>query len=313
MNLSQKSNIIQSIATQLGFDFCGISKAEKLEDDARRLEKWLQEGMHGTMHYMTQHFEKRVDPTLLVPGAKSVITLLFNYFPSQQQNIGSPKIATYAYGNDYHTVIKQKLQEFFFMMKEKIGDINGRGFVDSAPVLERSWAQKSGLGWIGKNGNLINKQQGSYFFIASLITDVELETDQPIIKDYCGSCTKCIDHCPTEAILPNKVVDGSKCISYFTIELKEALIPNTMKGKFDNWLFGCDTCQQVCPWNRFSQANKEIKFTPLPEILEFSTKDWEELTEENFNLIFKNSPIKRAKFTGIKRNLQFINNISNEQ
>lgn len=313
MDISNNSRLIKSIAAQLGFDFCGIARAEKLDEDARRLESWLQQGMHGSMHYMSQHFEKRIDPTLLVPEAKSVVTLLLNYFPEKTQPDNIPKIASYAYGEDYHDVIKKKLHEFFFRLREKIGDVNGRGFVDSAPVLERSWAQKSGLGWIGKNGNLINKQQGSYFFIASLIIDLELEYDSPIAKDYCGTCTKCIDHCPTDAILPNKVVDGSKCISYFTIELKDALIPGKMKGSFDNWLFGCDVCQQVCPWNRFSKPNQTMEFTPIPEILEFTSNEWENLTEEAFNNIFNNSPIKRTKFTGIKRNLRFINNLSDEQ
>jgi len=294
----------------LGFEFCGIAKAQFLDKDAQRLETWLSKGMHGNMHYMQNHFDLRVDPTKLVPGAKSVITLLLNYFPETKQDAEAPKIAKYAYGNDYHEVIREKLNHFFFLLKEKIGDIQGRGFVDSAPVLERSWAQKSGMGWIGKNGNLINKQQGSYFFIASLIVDAELTYDDGYAKDYCGSCTRCIDSCPTEAILPDKVVDGSKCISYFTIELKEALLPEGMKGKFDDWLFGCDTCQDVCPWNRFSQPSQEAKFKASPEILHFSSDDWEELTEESFKTIFRHSPIKRTKFNGIKRNLQFIRQIN---
>ena len=305
MNKEHNTQIIKSIATQLGFDFCGIALAQPLDDDARRLETWLNKGMNGTMSYMANHFDMRVNPTLLVPGAKSVITLLFNYFPDEVLN-NEYKISKYAYGEDYHDVIRKKLHEFFFMIKEKIGDINGRGFVDSAPVLERTWAQRSGLGWIGKNGNLINKKQGSFFFIASLIIDIELNYDNAYAKDYCGTCRSCIDNCPTEAILPDKVVDGSKCVSYFTIELKDALIPDNMNGKFDNWLFGCDVCQDVCPWNRFSKPNQEESFKPLPEIINFSSKDWEELTEEKFKIIFNNSPIKRAKFSGIKRNLQFI-------
>ena len=305
MNKEHNTQIIKSIATQLGFDFCGIALAQPLDDDARRLETWLNKGMNGTMSYMANHFDMRVNPTLLVPGAKSVITLLFNYFPDEVLN-NEYKISKYAYGEDYHDVIRKKLHEFFFMIKEKIGDINGRGFVDSAPVLERTWAQRSGLGWIGKNGNLINKKQGSFFFIASLIIDLELNYDNAYAKDYCGTCTSCIDNCPTEAILPDKVVDGSKCVSYFTIELKDALIPDNMNGKFDNWLFGCDVCQDVCPWNRFSKPNQEESFKPLPEIINFSSKDWEELTEEKFKIIFNNSPIKRTKFSGIKRNLQFI-------
>ncbi len=306
MNQLKNTSIIKSIATQLGFDHCGIAKAQALNEDARRLEKWLSKGMHGTMHYMANHFDLRIDPSKLVPGAKSVITLLLNYFPAQRQQKDIPQIAKYAYGEDYHEVIRDKLKQLLHLIKEQVGEINGRGFVDSAPVLERTWAQKSGLGWVGKNGNLINKQKGSFFFIATLITDIELTYDDAYAKDYCGSCTRCIDSCPTEAILPDKVVDGSKCISYFTIELKDVLIPDTMKGKFDNWMFGCDTCQDVCPWNRFSQPTKEITFTPLHAILHFNNSDWEEISEENFKLIFRNSPIKRSKFGGIKRNLKFI-------
>ena len=312
MNKAVNSEFIKHTASALGFDFCGIAKAIQLDDDSKRLERWLNNGMNGSMEYMQNHFDLRINPTLLVPGAKSVITLLLNYFPAQEQEIDSPKIAKYAYGNDYHDVIRQKLNEFFFRIKEKIGAINGRGFVDSAPVLERAWAQKSGLGWIGKNGNLINKKQGSFFFIASIIIDLELIYDNPLVKDYCGTCTKCIDNCPTEAILPNKVIDGSKCISYFTIELKDALIPDAMKGKFDNWLFGCDVCQDVCPWNRFSKQTNEPGFKPIPEIINFNDKDWEELTEEKFKIIFKDSPVKRSKFNGIKRNLHFINQSPDE-
>jgi epoxyqueuosine reductase len=293
------------MAASLGFNHCGIAKAQVLTEDAKRLEQWLTKGMHGNMQYMENHFDLRIDPSKLVPGAKSVITLLLNYFPEQEQQAGAPKIAKYAYGNDYHEVIREKLKALLLLISEKIGNINGRGFVDSAPVLERTWAQKSGLGWIGKNGNLINKQNGSFFFIATLITDLEMEYDNAYVKDFCGTCTKCIDSCPTEAILPNKVVDGSKCIAYFTIELKEALIPENMKGKFDNWMFGCDTCQDVCPWNRFASNTKETAFTPVPAILNFTTKDWEELTEESFKEIFKHSPLKRSKYNGIKRNLQF--------
>lgn len=300
---------VKQTAQQLGFEFCGIAKAQYLNDDARRLETWLNKGMHGNMQYMQNHFDLRVDPTKLVPGAKSVITLLLNYFPENIQNEAAPQVAKYAYGEDYHEVIREKLNRFFYLLKENIGEINGRGFVDSAPVLERTWATKAGLGWLGKNGNLINKKQGSYFFIASLIVDVELMYDDAYAKDYCGSCTRCIDNCPTDAILPDKVVDGSKCISYFTIELKDALIPEKMKGKFDNWMFGCDVCQDVCPWNRFSIPTKEQKFSASPEILNFSNDDWADITEESFKNIFKNSPIKRTKFNGIKRNLQFIRKI----
>ncbi|MEO6729740.1 MAG: tRNA epoxyqueuosine(34) reductase QueG [Ferruginibacter sp.] len=300
------TQIIKSLAAKLGFDHCGIAKAVVLNEDARRLETWLNKGMQGSMQYMENHFDLRIDPAKLVPGAKSVITLLLNYFPEQKQFDDEVKIAKYAYGNDYHEVIKEKLKSFLAEIKSSIGEVNGRGFVDSAPVLERSWAQKTGLGWIGKNGNLINKQSGSFFFIATLIVDLELEYDAAFAKDYCGTCTRCIDNCPTDAILPDKVIDGSKCISYFTIELKDALIPDAMKGKFDSWMFGCDVCQDVCPWNSFAKPTTESSFAPLPAVLNFTINDWEELTEENFKRIFKNSPLKRSKFAGIKRNLTFI-------
>jgi epoxyqueuosine reductase len=290
----------------LGFDFCGIAKCKYLEDDARRLEKWLGAAMQGKMSYMENYFDLRVDPRQLVPGAKSVITLLLNYFPPITQSAQTPKIAKYAFGKDYHEVIREKLKHLMRLIQEQVGALQGRGFVDSAPVLERTWAQLSGLGWIGKNGNLINKQSGSFFFIATLIVDLEMTYDNPYAKDYCGTCTRCIDACPTDALLDNKVVDGSKCISYFTIELKDALIPDSMKGKFDNWLFGCDVCQDVCPWNRFSNPTNEIDFTPLPEILNLSTSEWEDLTEESFKKIFRNSPLKRTTYQGIKRNLKFI-------
>jgi epoxyqueuosine reductase len=306
MNSTQYTNFIKQQSKLLGFDYCGIAKAQFLNEDAKRLEQWLNKGMHGSMEYMENYFDLRVDPSKLVPNAKSVITLLLNYFPSHKQNTDTPKISKYAYGKDYHEVIREKLKMLLQLIKTEIGEINGRGFVDSAPVLERTWAQKSGLGWIGKNGNLINKQSGSYFFIATLIVDLPLKYDDTIVKDFCGSCTKCIDSCPTEAILPNKVVDGSKCISYYTIELKDALLPSGLQGKFDNWMFGCDECQDVCPWNRFSSPTKEISFTPLPQILNFTTNDWEELTEESFKTIFKNSALKRTKFGGIKRNLNFL-------
>lgn len=303
---SQHTRIVKEEAARLGFDFCGIAKAQPLDDDARRLEQWLSKGMHGSMQYMENHFDLRIDPSKLVPGARSVITLLLNYFPENEQADAAPRIAKYAYGKDYHEVIRAKLNVFLQQLRSQIGEVNGRGFVDSAPVLERSWAKRAGLGWIGKNGNLINKGTGSFFFIATLIVDVELEYDDTIAKDYCGTCTKCIDACPTDAILDNKVIDGSKCISYFTIELKDALIPGAVQGRFDDWIFGCDVCQDVCPWNRFATASKESAFTPIPEILNFSKNDWEELTEETFKKIFKDSPIKRSKFSGIKRNLHFI-------
>ena len=302
----QNSSFVKSAAAEAGFDYCGIAKAVRLDEDAKRLEQWLNKGMQGKMQYMENHFDLRVDPQKLVPGARSVITLLLNYYPSQQQKNNEVKISKYAYGNDYHDLIKTKLKIFLSTINEKIGEVHGRGFVDSAPVLERSWAQRSGLGWIGKNGNLINRQGGSFYFIATLITDLDLVYDDAFAKDYCGSCTRCIDACPTDAILPGKEIDGSRCISYFTIELKEMMIPNEMKGKFDNWAFGCDTCQDVCPWNRFSKPTTDNDLSPIPEILNFTTKEWEALTEEGFKKIFKDSSLMRSKFAGMKRNLKFL-------
>ena len=303
---SNHSKFIKQLALQHGFDYCGIAKATFLDDDAKRLEQWLQKKRHGNMQYMERYFDLRVDPTKIVPGAKSVITLLKNYFPSATQKTDAPKISKYAFGKDYHDTIRNSLNAMLTTIRTNIGEIQGRGFVDSAPVLERSWAQRSGLGWIGKNGNLITKESGSFYFIATLITDLSLEYDDPFIKDYCGTCTRCIEACPTEAILPDKEIDGSRCISYFTIELKDALLPEKMKGKFDNWMFGCDICQDVCPWNRFSQPNQEVEFTPIPEVLNLSTSEWNALTEDSFKKIFKHSPLRRSKFQGIKRNLQFL-------
>lgn len=300
------AHIVKANARSLGFEYCGIAQAKELSDDARRLEKWLQQGLHGTMHYMENHFDLRINPTLLVPGAKSVITLLYNYYPAKKQSDDAPQIAKYAYGEDYHRVIRKKVKQLLATLRTTIGDINGRGFVDSAPVLERSWAQISGLGWIGKNGNLIHKQAGSFFFIATLIVDVAFDYDNLTVKDYCGTCTRCIDACPTQAILPNKVVDGSRCISYYTIELKDALIPHQQKEQFKNWMFGCDVCQDVCPWNRFSKPHQEPSFEPIPAILNYSWNDWQMLTEETFNVIFDKSAMKRAKFSSIQRNLKFI-------
>lgn len=308
LSTHQYKNFIKEQALSLGFDQCGIARAQRLEEDERRLENWLRQGRQGTMGYMENYFDKRVDPTKLVPGAKSVITLLKNYYPSEKQREDAPKISRYAYGKDYHEVIKDALKVFLQRIRENIGDISGRGFTDSSPVLERSWAQKSGLGWVGKNGNLLTKSGGSYFFIATLITDLDLEPDGTFSRDYCGTCTACIDACPTDAILPNKEINGSQCISYFTIELKDMLIPGEMKGKFENNLFGCDICQEVCPWNRFSKPHREPAFDPIPEILEYDSKDWEELTEEKFKIIFRKSPLKRAKFAGIRRNMEFLKN-----
>ena len=307
MSFIQNTATIRSIASQLGFDYCGIAKAEMLDEDARKLESWLKNGFNGSMQYMENYFDLRIDPRKLFPGAKSVITLLKNYYPSEHQVADIPKVSKYAYGNDYHEVIKKQLKQYLQLIQEQIGAVNGRGFVDSAPVLERAWAVKSGLGWVGKNGNVITKKSGSYFFIATLIVDLELLYDSPFAKDYCGSCRNCIDACPTDAILENKVVDGSKCISYYTIELKNMIMPSTAEGKMDNWMFGCDTCMDVCPWNRFATPHHEEAFKPIPAILNFTKSDWEEMTEESFKEIFRHSPLKRSKWQGIKRNLKALN------
>jgi epoxyqueuosine reductase len=297
------TGIVKNMARNLGFEFCGIAAAKPLDEDARRLEDWLNKGFHGKMSYMERHFDLRVNPQKLVPGAKSVITLLLNYYPAQQQQPEAPRIAKYAFGKDYHEVIREKLNVFLANLKQELGDIEGRGFVDSAPVLERTWAQRSGLGWIGRNGNLITKEAGSFYFIATLITDLELVPDDPFAKDYCGTCRRCIDACPTDAILEDKVIDGSRCISYFTIELKDALIPEPFKNQLEGWAFGCDTCQDVCPWNRFSKAHTQEALKPIPEILNLSRNEWIEMTEENFRRIFKESPLKRTKWKGMMRNL----------
>ncbi len=305
MNKQLHTQIIKQEAKRLGFDFCGISKAGFLEEEAPRLENWLTKQMHGKMEYMQNYFDKRLNPTLLVDDAKSVVSLLYNYYPSTKQtNESAPKISKYAYGTDYHDVIRDKLNEFLNTLKEKIGDVNGRAFVDSAPVLDKAWAKKSGLGWVGKNSILINKGHGSYFFIAELIIDVELEYDTSI-PDYCGTCTKCMDACPTDAIVKPYVVDGSKCISYLTIELKEE-IPTSFHGKMENWAFGCDICQDVCPWNSFSTPHQEQAFENNTGMLDFSYQDWYDITEDTFKIIFKKSAVKRTKFKGLKRNLEFI-------
>jgi len=311
VNKSQKYQntlLIKKIAQDLGFDFCGIAKADFLEEEAPKLEKWLNEKMQGKMHYMANHFDKRLDPRKLVEDAKSVVSLLYNYYPqkdilNQEDNY---KISKYAYGEDYHKVIKKKLKVFFQNIQKKIGEVGGRFFVDSAPVMDKVWAKKSGIGWIGKHTNLINRQNGSFLFIAELILDIELAYDNPI-KDYCGTCTRCIDACPTNAITKPYVVDGSKCIAYFTIELKEQ-IPERYKGKFENWIFGCDICQDVCPWNRFSKVHQEEKFLPQPALEKFEKEDWEEITEEIFEEVFKKTALKRTKFKGLKRNIQFVSN-----
>ena len=304
-NKKKQTHKIKTEANRLGFSFCGIAKAQFLEEEAPKLEYWLNHHMHGKMQYMENHFDKRLDPTKLVDGSKSIITLMYNYYPKEEQREDTFQISKYAYGEDYHKVIKKKLLEFVQFIEDNIGAINARVFVDSAPVLERAWAQKSGLGWIGKNGMLINKKQGSFFFLAEIILDLELDYDNPV-TDHCGTCTACIDACPTEALLPDKVVNGSKCISYFTIELKDEIIPNELRGKFENWMFGCDVCQDVCPWNRFSKPHHEPMFNPNKRMLDLSKNEWEELTEEIYREIFKRSAVKRSGFKGLKRNIAFI-------
>jgi epoxyqueuosine reductase len=302
---TSKTTFLKSEVKALGFDYCGISEASFLEEEAPRLEKWLKGNMHGKMNYMENHFDKRLDPRKLVDGAKSVVSMLLNYYPEKdlfQSEDSVIKVSKYAYGNDYHEVIKSKLYHLLSKLRTAWGEINGRAFVDSAPVLDKAWAKKSGLGWVGKNSNLINKQSGSFFFIAELIIDVELEYDGPI-KDYCGTCTRCVDACPTDAIVDPYIVDGSKCISYITIELKDQ-IPESFSGKMDNWIFGCDICQDVCPWNRFSKTHTEENFKPLIE--EMSQEDWKDITEDVFRTVLKNSAIKRTKYNGLRRNIDFL-------
>ncbi len=298
--------LITQKARDLGFFHIGFSKAEFLEEEAPRLEQWLSKNYHGEMSYMANHFDKRLDPRLLVDDAKTVISLLFNYYTDQKQkDPEAPKISQYAYGEDYHHVIKDKLKELIAFIQEEIGEVNGRGFVDSAPVMDKAWAKKAGLGWIGKNANLITREQGSFFFIADLIIDLVIEADGPI-TDFCGTCTRCIDACPTDAIVQPYVVDGSKCISYLTIELKDELLPKEFAGKMDNWMFGCDICQDVCPWNRFSVLHNEERFQPTPQLLDLSKNDWHNLQEEGFQILFQRSAVKRTKFQGLKRNITFL-------
>lgn len=306
MNLKEQySNLIKTHAKRLGFDSCGIAKADFLEEEAPKLEEWLKKGFHGKMGYMENHFDKRLDPRLLVDGAKSVVSLSYNYFPSEVQQDETYKIAKYAYGEDYHHVVKNKLFELLEVMRDEIGEVNGRCFVDSAPVMERSWAEKAGLGWAGKNSLLIQKRKGSFFFLAELIIDLELMYDFPFKTDHCGNCTKCIDMCPTEAILPNNTIDAKKCISYLTIELRDN-IPTQFKDKMDGWMFGCDICQDVCPWNKASKPNKERLFSPKENLLKMDKHDWTELTEETFKKVFKKSAVNRAKLKGLKRNIRFL-------
>ncbi|CAL2081999.1 tRNA epoxyqueuosine(34) reductase QueG [Tenacibaculum sp. 190524A02b] len=303
----QYSAFIKTQAKRLGFLGCGIAKADFLEEEAPRLEKWLQNGFHGNMHYMENHFDKRLDPRLLVEGSKSVVSLSYNYYPEEIQKEDSYKISKYAYGQDYHHVIKDKLRELLQLINDEIGEVSGRCFVDSAPVMERSWAEKSGLGWNGKHSLLIQKQQGSFFFLAELIIDLELAYDHPFTTDHCGKCTRCIDACPTQAILPNNTVDGSKCISYLTIELRDN-IPSEFKEKTADWMFGCDVCQDVCPWNRFSKPHSEPLFAPQESLLKMSKREWEEITQETFSKVFKKSAVKRTKFSGLQRNISFLKN-----
>lgn len=300
------TTIVKQKAKDLGFDFCGISKAEFLEEEAPRLENWLKRQMHGQMHYMENHFDKRLDPRLLVTGAKSVISLLFNYYPEKKlaENADDYKLSKYAYGVDYHFVIKDKLKNLLTTLRTEIGDFQGRVFVDSAPVMDKVWAKRAGLGWVGKHTNLLSREMGSFFFIAELIVDIDLEPDGPI-ADYCGTCTRCIDACPTDAIVEPYVVDGSKCISYFTIELKEA-IPDEVKGKFENWIFGCDICQDVCPWNRFATPHQEPQFKLSADLESLTKDDWEGINEVMFNEIFRRSAVKRTKLEGLRRNIRFV-------
>lgn len=304
MNKKKYSELIKAEAKRLGFLSCGISKAEFLEEEAPRLEYYLKNNMNGKMGYLENHFDKRLDPTLLVPGSKSVISLLYNYYPSEKQADNTYKISKYAYGIDYHFLLKDKLKELMHFIHENMGEVEGRAFVDSAPVLDKAWAARSGLGWIGKHTLLLRKQEGSFFFVSELILDLELEYDSAV-TDHCGSCTACIDACPTGAIVDARIVDGSKCISYFTIELRDEL-PSSVKGQFEDWIFGCDICQDVCPWNRFSKAHSEPLFNPHPELLSMSKKDWEEITEDVFRDLFRKSAVKRTKFIGLKRNIDFV-------
>ena len=309
MNLKDQ---IKLEARKLGFDFCGFSKAEFLEKEARQLDHWLSKNYHGEMSWMENHYDLRLDPRKLVPGAKSVISLMLNYYPDKKLPEGKEdlKISKYAYGEDYHKVIRKKLKALLQRIKELNGDIQGRVFVDSAPVMDKVWAAKSGIGWIGKNSNLINKDGGSFFFLGEIISDLEIEADGPI-KDYCGTCTACIDQCPTDAIVSPYVVDGSKCISYYTIELKNA-IPQEAKGKMENWIFGCDICQDVCPWNRFSKPTSVKEFFLNESFTRFSDRDWVEITEEVFEKVFKDSPIKRSTYSGFKRNISFVKQLYEE-
>jgi epoxyqueuosine reductase len=313
MQASDKKSLADAIknkAGELGFYACGISKADYLEEEAIRLKKWLENGYHSGMSYMANHFEKRTDPRKLLENARSVISVLFNYAPKKPlPESDNYKISSYAYGKDYHFVLKRKLKQLITLIQNVAGEINARAFVDSASVLDRAWAIRSGLGWIGKNTCLITREQGSYFFIGEIITDLELEYDEQNLANHCGGCTRCIDACPTGALKPYEL-DANKCISNLTIEFKGDQIPVEFKGKFDDWIFGCDICQQVCPWNRLSEPHNELEFEPSEELLKIKKPDWENLSEEKFTEVFKSSPLKRAKFKGIKRNIRFVNDES---
>ena len=301
----RNSQLIKRLAKQIGFSSCGISRARFLHEEEKNFEDWLNQGYQGTMSYLERNFDKRLDPTKLVPGAKSIISLTFNYFPPKKIfDDNNFLISKYAYGKDYHIIIKDKLKALFSQMKKEVGDIEGRVFVDSAPIHERAWAKISGLGWIGKNSLLLNKKMGSYFFLAEIICDLDLEYDSTI-SDHCGTCTKCIDACPTDAITQAQVVDANRCISYLTIENKNE-IPKELSKSFNNYIFGCDICQDVCPWNKFSTSHNEREFLPKEELSKMSKKDWQELTHETFNKIFKNSAVKRTKFQGLKRNIKAV-------
>jgi len=304
LKLQTRSEWVKTTAVELGFLDCRIAKADKLEDEEPFLDKWLKENKNGSMSYLEENFEKRLDPRRLVDGAKSVIVLSLNYYSDEKQVKGAPKISKYAYGRDYHKVIKKRLKQFLYLLNEQFGEVNGRGFVDSAPVMEKAWARKSGLGWMGKHSNVLSKKAGSFYFIAELIVDLDLDYDTPV-TDHCGSCTACIDACPTQAIYEPYKVDGSKCISYYTIELKNA-IPEAARGTLDDWAFGCDVCQDVCPWNRFSKSHSEPLFEPNQQLLEMSKRDWEEITQEVFSDIFQKSAVKRTKYTGLQRNIEFL-------
>ncbi|MCO5249283.1 MAG: tRNA epoxyqueuosine(34) reductase QueG [Chitinophagales bacterium] len=312
LSIQKHTKIVKEIARELGFDFCGISKAEFLESEAHSLEDYIKKGKNGKMQYLGNHFDKRLDPTKLVDGAKSVVSLMMNYCPHEKQNPNSYKLSKYAYGEDYHHVIKKKLWTFIDLIRERIGEVAGRAFVDSAPVLEKAWAQKSGLGWRGKNALMIQPRNGSFYFLAELVIDLELVPDGPI-KDYCGTCTRCIDACPTGALDEPYKVDGSKCISYFTIELRDELLPKEMNDKMENWMFGCDICQDVCPWNRFSKPHSVIELNPRPGLMEMNYEDWDELTHEVFSKFFSKSAVKRTKYSGLKRNIEFLKNIKEEE